>query len=72
MKSLFRHFMQLWKLHRGLTAEDEKGKAVTMPEALCATMFNVMGYLFEYCRDRASRIDSEANSRYDGSLALSK
>ena len=40
MKSMFRHFMEVWTLHRGC--------ATGAPhEALCALMFNVMGYLFE-------------------------
>lgn len=48
IKSMFRHFFDTWKLHRGLTVTDKKtGKPVTMNEALCALMFNVMGYLYE-------------------------
>lgn len=41
MKSMFRHFMDTWKNHRGIeTPEDE----ITN---LCATLFNVMGLLHE-------------------------
>jgi len=40
MKSGWRHFMDLWKAHRGL-------QSVPIPEACCALMFNVMGYLHE-------------------------
>jgi len=41
MKSLWRHFMSLWKLHRGIKDPD------TIETALCALMFNVMGYMHE-------------------------
>lgn len=40
MKSLWRHFMDLWKAHRGLPAPSKK-------ESLCAMLFNVQGYLLE-------------------------
>ena len=44
MKSMFRHFMEVWEGHRaGLVSR----------EALCALMFNVMGYLFEELRTEA-------------------
>src|SRR6266496_958544 len=36
MKSMFRHFMDLWSAHRQGHADQD---------ALCALMFNVMGYL---------------------------
>lgn len=38
MKSMFRHFMELWTKHRHGGAKQE---------VLCALLFNVMGYLFE-------------------------
>lgn len=41
MKSGFRHFMDWWQHHRGNVANEE------LEEALCALMFNVMGYLHE-------------------------
>lgn len=41
MKSLFRHFMDLWKLHRGYTADE------SLEDALCAVIFNAQGYLHE-------------------------
>ncbi len=40
MKSMFRHFMDVWSAHRGV------GQA-SMEPSLCALMFNVMGYLHE-------------------------
>lgn len=40
MKSGFRHFMDWWKEHRGIQTQ------AGLEEALCALLFNVMGYLF--------------------------
>jgi hypothetical protein len=46
LKSLWRHFLQLWKLHRGHPVIDEKtGHRVTRRDACCAILFNVFGYL---------------------------
>ena len=47
IKSLWRHFMSVWKMHHGHCAVDENGKPVTMKQELTAVMFNVMGYLHE-------------------------
>lgn len=44
MKSMFRHFMDVWRLHRGLTAREN------MEDALCGLLFNVQGYLHEYLK----------------------
>ena len=41
MKSMFRHFMEVWMGHRKLT--DRK----ILKKALCSILFNVMGYLHE-------------------------
>ncbi len=46
IKSLWRHFHQLWMLQRGYPVTDE-GHLVTKEEACCAVMFNVMGFLLE-------------------------
>jgi len=45
MKSLWRHFMDVWGEHHGIESKDGQ------EEALCAMMFNVMGYLFETLRE---------------------
>lgn len=42
MKSMFRHFMDVWMSHRGYAPSGEM-----FEEALCALMFNVQGYLHE-------------------------
>lgn len=48
VKSGFRHFFDWWKEHRGIaTAEG-------MEEALCALIFNAMGYLHEHLKARAA------------------
>lgn len=47
MKSLMRHIMDVWELHRGGSPEDYDGTPLTMEESLCAVLFNAMGYLHE-------------------------
>jgi hypothetical protein len=50
MKSTWRHFLDMWKLHRGIPVyRVEKGVEVVvhMEDALCGLLFNVMGYLHE-------------------------
>lgn len=46
MKSLTRHFMDVWLAHRGEKARDD------IETALCAVMFNSMGLLFELLKDK--------------------
>jgi len=46
MKSMWRHFVDLWKLHRGYTADED------IETALCAIMFNAQGYLHEIVKAR--------------------
>lgn len=46
MKSMWRHFLDVWKCHRGFLDSD------FMEEYLCALLFNVMGYLHERIRDK--------------------
>lgn len=42
MKSAWRHFMAMWRAHR---------KAEPDMEAMCALLFNVMGYMYEEIMD---------------------
>lgn len=51
MKSLWRHFFAVWKEHR-TCAEN----AQVMEDALCAVMFNTMGYLHEYLKEQDSKV----------------
>ena len=39
MKSMHRHFMDLWLFHRGYQGRDD------IEEAICALLFNAMAYL---------------------------
>lgn len=41
IKSLYRHFMDMWKEHRGIKTKDG------LESAICGIMFNAMGYLHE-------------------------
>lgn len=48
MKSLWRHFLDIWCLHRQIKRWDkQRNEEITVTEALCAILFNTMGYLFE-------------------------
>jgi hypothetical protein len=49
MKSLWRHFMDLWTLHRAGSPLTPKGEE-DLQEAACAIMFNTMGYLHEHLK----------------------
>jgi len=44
IKSLWRHFLDLWKLHRGHKCD------VTVEEACNAIIFNIQGYLHEHLK----------------------
>ena len=41
MKSMWRHFLDLWLFHRGFKGRED------IEEALCGLYFNVQGYLHE-------------------------
>jgi hypothetical protein len=47
MKSMWRHFFEVWTLHRAVPNIDEEARDAELAEALCALLFNVMGYVFE-------------------------
>lgn len=47
MKSMWRHFMDVWTLHHGGYLNNEKGFKMTKTEALMALAFNVMGMAHE-------------------------
>ena len=52
IKSLWRHFLDVWFIHRGFQRFDkQRNEEITMDEALCAILFNVMGYLYEVLKD---------------------
>jgi len=60
MKSMLRHVVEFWKLHRGVPLTP-KGEA-DREEALCATLFNVQGYLFELLKAKHGRRDIAGSS----------
>ena len=48
IKSLLRHALDLWFLHRGIPRFDkDDGHELTIEEVCCAIRFNSNGYLFE-------------------------
>jgi len=52
IKSLWRHFLDLWFLHRGYTRIDKQtGLKVTKKEALMAILFNTMAYADKLLKD---------------------
>jgi hypothetical protein len=52
MSSAFRHFLDWWELHNTGFEMGKAKKLELMEEALCAVMFNTMGYLHELMKDR--------------------
>lgn len=49
VKSAWRHFFDVWKIHRGHKVYDSKdGHEVTLEEACCATLFNLFAILHVY------------------------
>ena len=52
MKSLWRHFFDVWAAHRGLPTKESQ------EEALCALLFNAQGYLFELLSKREATVPS--------------
>ena len=45
MKSAWRHFMDLWEMHRDSEEAGPVPQWEELEETLCALLFNVMGYL---------------------------
>lgn len=63
MKSMWRHFLDVWAIHRGYKRIDKlTGKEISLKEAICALLFNVMGYLHEILKEQnKSTTPSERN-----------
>ncbi len=56
IKSMWRHFLDVWKLHRGYKVfSSEDGHEVNITEALCALLFNVQGNLHEELKNGTTR-----------------
>lgn len=61
MKSMWRHFMDVWRLHRAaLESPLTPVGAAVLEEALCAMLFNVQGYLFEVLTRPEHRLKAPA------------
>lgn len=52
IKSLWRHFMDLWKIHRGR----EKLAEASLEDTLCAVMFNTMAYFHKVLEDKYEKM----------------
>lgn len=52
MKSMLRHVMDVWTLHRGTDVKGPDGHVITLEEALCAVLFNVQGYLHQLIEEQ--------------------
>ena len=54
VKSLIRHTLDFWRLHRGnKVINPDTGKPSDKEELLCAIIFNAQGFLFEELRKKA-------------------
>ena len=57
MKSLWRHFLDLWFLHRGYKRFDKKdGHEITKEEVLMAILFNDMAYADKLLKEKLYRV----------------
>jgi hypothetical protein len=57
IKSMWRHFLDLWFLHRGYFRFDkQRNENIDKQEALCAILFNVMGYLHEELKEKKTLV----------------
>jgi len=59
IKSLHRHYMDMWLVHRRWTPDN----GAFMEDAMCAILFNVMGYLHE--RLKKKLLESSAGKKAD-------
>lgn len=57
MKGMWRHFMEVWQFHRICYIAKPSGN--TREEALCALLFNVMGYLHELLKAKYAEVKND-------------
>jgi hypothetical protein len=62
LKSAWRHFLDVWKLMRGFRCK------VTLEDALCALLFNIMGLLFEIIKKRQATRTCGECGKFSGGL----
>jgi hypothetical protein len=65
MKSMWRHFLDVWLGHRGWSTED-------MEESLCALYFNVQGYLHEYLKEKYGTPEAHAGVGTPGAFTVGR
>lgn len=68
MKSLWRHFFDVWSLHRGYNVWNlPRGYTARecIEEALCALIFNAMGYLHEHLKESGDRRLVDIDASYE-------
>jgi len=58
IKSLWRHFIDVWKSHRGYWIKEN------IQDALCGVIFNAMGYLYELLRGELPKTDAKKEIGY--------
>jgi hypothetical protein len=58
MKSMWRHFVDLWKEHRGVKTQEG------IEDALCAVIFNASGYLHEHLKAQRAPATCDHTSTY--------
>ena len=63
MKSLVRHLIDAWGIHRGQWVVGREGES--MEELLCAVMFNTMGYLHTILNQQQPKKQSTKKTRRD-------
>lgn len=56
IKSLLRHVMDLWALHRGYHPRYERGQYPTLDDALGGLIFNAMAYWFKLLKEREKAV----------------
>lgn len=63
MKSAWRHFMDVWMIHRGITRRDPMGNVLTMEDSCCALLFNILGYLHEILKRKNETLEIVTDPR---------
>lgn len=62
MKSLWRHFLDMWKVHRGIPLKEP------LVFIICGILFNAMGYLHQFLKenpDYLTQLKDELNGPRD-------
>jgi hypothetical protein len=69
MKSLWRHFFDMWKIHRGYPVLDRiTQQPVTLKAAACGILFNVSGYLHVFLKENIHSEQARSNVPQEDSL----